>query len=58
MPIGLAAVRAGKDVYIEKPLGHSLEQNQAMLAAVKKHDRVFQYGTQQRAQELLKRGEN
>ena len=33
VPIGLAAVRAGKDVYIEKPLGHSLEQNQAMLAA-------------------------
>jgi len=56
VPIGLAAVRAGKDVYIEKPLGHSLEQNQAMLAAVKKHDRVFQYGTQQRSQEMLKRG--
>lgn len=56
VPIGLAAVRAGKDVYIEKPLGHSLEQNRAMLAAVKKHDRVFQYGTQQRSQELMKRG--
>jgi predicted dehydrogenase len=27
-----------------------------MLAAVKKHDRIFQYGTQQRAQEILKRG--
>jgi len=38
VPIGLAAVRAGKDVYIEKPLGHSLGQNQAMLAAVKKHE--------------------
>ena len=56
VPIGLAAVRAGKDVYIEKPLGHSLEQNQAMLAAVKKYDRVFQYGTQQRSSELIKRG--
>ena len=56
VPIGLAAVRAGKDVYIEKPLGHSLEQNQAMLAAVKKYGRIFQYGTQQRAQEMLKRG--
>ena len=44
VPIGLAAVRAGKDVYIEKPLGHSLAQNQAMLAAVKKHKRIFQYG--------------
>ena len=56
VPIGLAAVRAGKDVYIEKPLGHSLEQNRAMLEAVKKHKRIFQYGTMQRAQEMLKRG--
>ena len=56
VPVGLAAVRAGKDVYIEKPLGHSLEQNQAMLQAVKKHDQIFQYGTMQRAQEKLKRG--
>lgn len=56
VPIGLAAVRAGKDVYIEKPLGHSLEQNRAMLEACKKHERIFQYGTQQRAQEMLKRG--
>ena len=56
VPVGLAAVRAGKDVYIEKPLGHSLEQNRAMLQAVKKHNRIFQYGTQQRSQELIKRG--
>lgn len=56
VPIGLAAVRAGKDVYIEKPLGHSLNQNRAMLDACKQHNRIFQYGTQQRSQELLKRG--
>ena len=56
VPIGLAAVRAGKDVYIEKPLGHSLAQNKAMLDACLKHDRVFQYGTQQRSQEILRRG--
>ncbi len=56
VPVGLAAVRAGKDVYIEKPLGHTLEQNRAMLAAVKKHDRIFQYGTQQRSSEKIKRG--
>ena len=56
VPIGLAAVRAGKDVYIEKPLGQSLDQNRAMLEAVKQHKKIFQYGTMQRAQEMIKRG--
>jgi len=56
VPVGLAAVRAGKDVYIEKPLGHTLNQNRALLAACRKHNKIFQYGTQQRSQELLKRG--
>lgn len=56
VPIGLAAVRAGKDVYIEKPLGHSLSQNRSMLEACKKHDRIFQYGTQQRSMEMIRRG--
>jgi len=56
VPVGLAAVRAGKDVYIEKPLGHSLNQNRAMLAACQEHGKIFQYGTMQRAEEMLKRG--
>ena len=56
VPIGLAAVRAGKDVYIEKPLGHSLMQNKAMIDACKKENRIFQYGTQQRSGEMIKRG--
>ena len=56
VPIGLAAVRAGKDVFIEKPLGYTLNQNRAMLEACRKHNRIFQYGTQQRSGELLKRG--
>ena len=56
VPVGLAAVRAGKDVYIEKPLGHSLAQNQAMFDACQTHKKIFQYGTMQRATEILKRG--
>jgi hypothetical protein len=48
VPIALAAVRAGKDAYVEKPLGLSMEQNQALRAAVHLHGAVFQYGTQQR----------
>jgi hypothetical protein len=49
VPIALAAVRSGKDVYVEKPLGLSIEQNQTLRAAVHQYGAVFQYGTQQRS---------
>ena len=49
VPIGIAAVNAGKDVYIEKPLGICIRENQAMRDAVRKTGRIFQYGTQQRS---------
>ena len=48
VPIALAAVRAGKDIYVEKPLGLSIAQNKALRTAVHRYGSVFQYGTQQR----------
>ncbi len=45
----LAATKTGKGVYCEKPLSVSMEQNQALRAAVRKHKTVFQFGTQQRS---------
>lgn len=53
--IGIAAVRAGKDVYIEKPLGLSIGENQAMRAAVRQTGRIFQFGTQQRSSPNFRR---
>jgi len=47
--VALAVVKAGKDVYLEKPMGLSLEQDQALRAAVHRYGRVFQFGTQQRS---------
>jgi len=47
--VALAAVQAGKDVYLEKPMGLSIAQDQALRAAVHRHNRVFQFGTQQRS---------
>jgi len=47
--VALAAVRAGKDVYLEKPMGLSLAQDQALRTAVHRNGRVFQFGTQQRS---------
>jgi len=49
VPVATAAVRAGKDVYVEKPLGLSIRENQAMRAALHRYGRMFQYGTQQRS---------
>lgn len=49
VPIGVAAVRAGKDVYVEKPIGCSVAEGQAMRKAVKETGRIFQFGTQQRS---------
>ncbi|MCX6910688.1 MAG: Gfo/Idh/MocA family oxidoreductase, partial [Verrucomicrobia bacterium] len=49
VPAAIAAVRAGKDVYVEKPLGISMEHNKATRETVHLHGAVFQYGTQQRS---------
>ena len=49
VPMSLAAARAGKHVYCEKPLGISIEQCLAAKEITAKHKRVFQYGTQNRS---------
>lgn len=56
VPIALAAARAGKHIYLEKPLGLSIEQSLAAREIVDKHGRVFQYGTQQRSMAHLRMG--
>ncbi len=45
----LAAVRAGKDVYCEKPLSNTIEEGRALVDAVHRYGRVFQHGTQLRS---------
>jgi len=48
VPIAMDAVRAGKDVYVEKPLGISIAQGQALRDAVHRYGAVFMHGTEQR----------
>jgi len=45
----IAAVEAGADVYVQKPLSVDVTEGQAMLAAARKHQRVVQVGTQRRS---------
>jgi predicted dehydrogenase len=45
----IAAVEAGADVYLQKPISIDVAEGQAMLAAARKHKRVVQVGTQRRS---------
>ncbi len=48
----LAALKAGKNVYIEKPLAHTIEEGEEVLKAAKASGRLVQVGTQNRSNTL------
>ena len=43
------AVAAGKDVYVEKPISHSIAEGEQMVKAVEASKQIVQTGTQQRS---------
>lgn len=45
------ACAAGKDVYVEKPVGNSIQECRVMMAAQQKYNRVVQAGQWQRSQQ-------
>jgi predicted dehydrogenase len=45
------ACQAGKDVYVEKPLGNSIAECNVMVEATRKYGRIVQVGQQQRSGE-------
>ncbi len=49
VPCTLAALKAGKDVYVEKPLTHDESEGAVVLKAAADAKRVVQVGTQQRS---------
>lgn len=52
--IMMDACAAGKDVYVEKPVGNSIGECRAMLAAQQRYNRVVQVGQWQRSQQHFK----
>lgn len=49
VPLAIAAAKAGKDMYVEKPLGVSMPWAARLRKDLTANKRVFQYGTQQRS---------
>jgi predicted dehydrogenase len=49
VPMTVDACAAGKDVYVEKPLTHNLEEGARAIKAQDEHRRIVQVGTQQRS---------
>ncbi len=47
--IAVEACKAGKDVYVEKPVGVAVDEGYAMVAAARKYNRIVQAGTWQRS---------
>jgi predicted dehydrogenase len=47
--INLAAARAGKDIYSEKPLTLTIDEGKRLVGEVKKWGTIFQTGSQQRS---------
>jgi predicted dehydrogenase len=62
--VALDALTAGKDVYLEKPMTHTIDEARRVVEATKKHNRILQVGAHgmssaatQKARELIEQGE-
>jgi predicted dehydrogenase len=55
VPLAIHAVRSGKDVYVEKPLGVALNWARILRDEVTKRKAVFQFGTWQRSERHFRR---
>jgi predicted dehydrogenase len=50
-PVTVAAARAGKDIYCEKPLAYSIPSGRAVVEAVNRYGRVLQTGSHERSRD-------
>lgn len=49
VPVAALAVVAGKDVYVEKPLSHTIAEGRLLVNLARKYGRIVQHGTQKRS---------
>ncbi|NQU88519.1 MAG: Gfo/Idh/MocA family oxidoreductase [Mariniphaga sp.] len=48
-PMAVMAMKAGKHVYLEKPVSHNMKESELVVACQKKYNKVVQMGAQQRS---------
>ncbi len=52
--MSIAAMKAGKDVYCEKPLAHTVKEGRAMVKAADRYKKILQTGSMQRSNERFR----
>ena len=52
--VSVAAAKAGKDIYCEKPLANSIMEGRAICEAVKRYGRVLQTGSHERSNDSVR----
>ena len=53
--ISIAAMRAGQDVYVEKPMTLTIEEGKAMVTACERYGRILQVGSMQRSNSAFRK---
>ena len=48
------AIQAGKDVYVEKPVSHTVREGRKIVDAARAHNRIVQAGSQHRSSPLVR----
>ena len=54
-PISVAAMRSGKDVYVEKPMTLTIEEGKVMRDTAALYGRILQVGSQQRSENAFRK---
>ena len=49
VPMAAASIIAGKDVYVEKPMSHTIAEGRLLINLARKHGKMVQHGTQIRS---------